>query len=824
MAPSLPVRGFSTHLIEAALEDELYPLAETQIWDALSIRRTAEETADLTLLLLRALIGQKQFDTAIILADESAHLLQQDAFAYWRARASFEAHDFEATSQALKRDEKLLKSGTYAPAALRMKGHAEQKTGHLNSAEKTLERCRKNFPNHEDAAQNLLDLARIQLELDRKNEAARTLHELLERFSNDVLSDSVRLLLARELIADGGKRNVKEAAILLQRLAENKAAHPRLRIAAWVELSALEQRADHAGIAANALLEAETLTDEAALRARQKTARAYLLIDQGQNEEALILFDEAMQTAPDETLAATILLQKAEALLEMEQVSSAEKTFQAYLDVTTDPDGEARAWFGKGWTLWEQEQTEEAAMAFENSAAPCTDPDRCAIAWVKAGDARLAAGQAGMAANNYRRVLEEHATHPLAARSSYQYGIALLATGQTEEARLSFANTEFTFPQSDFAPRAALQYAAGFQREKKWELALQEYQRTVEQYTHASTQVTALHQQGLILFGLDQWAEALEKFRAVRETDSESPEAPQAFYMQGICRYRQGDVEAALDICRLFIEKYPGSLWTTEVLFWLGEHAYNQGDYPQAQTTFLDIVESFPQHELADDALLWAGNSLLKQDHFLEAFALYSRLAKNHPNSVLLLQTRFAQGEVLTELGEFSRAILAYEEVIKMEPDHPLADRARGRLGDCLFTLGTSEMTRYQEALNVYQALYKRSTTPFAFKLQALYKIARSEDKMGQTDRAFAHDMETVYEAGSHSEPLSPGAVLWFTRAAFEAAAYQERQTLWKEAVHIYKRIIQAGVPARDEASNRIKKIKQEHAEAFIGVNDVTVD
>ncbi|MBI9019991.1 MAG: tetratricopeptide repeat protein [Verrucomicrobia bacterium] len=815
IAPALFAQEMtSTRPIEAALQDELYPLAEEQVWNALSIQQPVEEKTDLTILLIRSLIGQKRFDDAVILADESAHLLKQDAFIYWKARAFFDAGNFEAVFQTLEKDKKLLSDGPYAPAALRLKGRAEQAIGERKDAEDSFDRFRKQFANDDDAPQNLLDLANIQLERKREKAAVKTLHELLERFPDSVLADSVRLLLARELITAGGKDKQAEASALLAQLGASETAPARLRIAAWVELAALEQRGGRSAVAADALLKAETLTGETALRVRQKAARANLLIDEGKNQEALSLFDEAMQAAPDNSLAANILLQKAEALLKTDQFSSAENAFQSYLDVTADPTGEAQALFGKGWSLWEQTRFEEAAAAFERAAAKTTDPDRCATAWVKAGDARLAAKQAGAATKNYRQISDNFATHPLAARAMYQAGVALLSADKQEAGR-AFTQVESGFPQSEFAPRAALQLAGLLKSEKKWDAALEEYQRIAGQYTNAAAQATALHQQGLILFGFDRFAEALENFRAVSDTYPDSPEAPQAYYMRGFCRYLQGDIEEALVICRTFIEKYPASLWTPEVLFWLGEHAYNRGNYPQAQTTFLDIVARFPQNALADEALLWAANALLEQDSYLDAFTLYSRLAKEYPASPLLLQARFAQGEALTELGEFPRAILAYEEIIKAAPDLPLADRARGRLGDCLFTLGTTEATRYQEAMDAYQALYKRPATPFALKLQALYKIARCEDKTGQPEKAFAHYMEVVYQGGSSAEALSPEAVLWFTRAALEAAAQQEQQARWNEAVNIYERIIQAGVPAQDEAVRRIEKIKKENAGAF---------
>ena len=807
--PSLSAQEFSYRSIEAALEDELYPLAEEQVWNALSIRQPAEERATLTLFLIRSLIGQERFDDAVILADESIHLLKQDAFAYWRARALFDAGNFEAVFQTLEKDKKLLKSGTYAPAALRLKGRAQQTAGDLKNAEESFDRFQKKFTNDESAAQNLFDLATVQLDRERKKAAAKTMQELLKRFPDSSLSDSVRLLLARELIADGGKTELKNATGLLEELGNNETALSRLRVAAWVERAALEQQAGRPAVAAEALLKAEALTSETALRVRQKAARANLLIDEGKTQEALALFDEAIEAAPDDPLAANILLQKAEALLKTGQFVPAEKAFQAYLNVTTDSDGEIRALAGKGWSLWEQKRYEEAAVAFESSAVKCSDPEHCTTARMKAGDAFLAVKQAEAAYENYSHIFKKYATHPLAARAVYQGGIALLAAGKSADAQRLFQTLETNFPDSEFAPRAALQLAEGLKLEKNMKSALQEYQRIIDEYTHAITQATALHQQGLILLGFDRFADALEKFQTVGERYPDSPEAPQAVYMQGFCRDQQGDIEAALHIYRAFIEKYPDSLWTPQVIFGLGEHAYNRGDYPQAQTIFLDIVTRFPQHALADEALFWAGNALLQQDSFLEAFTLYSRLAKEYPNSDLLLKTRFAQGEALTELGEFPRAILAYEEVIKAAPDNLLADCARGRLGDCLFTLGTVEAARYQEAIEAYQTLYKRPSAPFDLKLQALYKLARCEDKMERPDKAFAHYMETVYEAGNHTEALSPEAVLWFTRAALEAAARQEQQKGWKEAINIYERIIQAGVPAQDEAAKRIEKIKK---------------
>ena len=811
LAPALFAQDFSLRAIESAVNDGLYSLAEQQIWRALSLNRTLEEETDLNILLVRTLTGQKRFDEAVILAEESSHLEKQDAFDYWKAYALFAAGSYDRVFQTL---EQMPEKSSFAPAALRLLGRARHAAKQLKEAEAVYEQFSKRFADDPDAEQNLLDLATVQLERNRPSAAEDTMKTLLEQFPESRLADTVRLLLARRLIAGGKKDELERASGLLKQLGANEHASARLRLSAWMELSALEQKTGQPGAASDALVQSEALTTENALLVRQKATRAHLKLDEDQPDEALKLFDEAVQAAINDDLSAEVLVQKAEVLLARNDFTGAEAAFQSVLNVTQRNDLKVRALKGKGWSLWEQKRYEESAIAFEQ-AANGSPVEPFATEWVKVGDARLAAGQFEKAYIDYQAVTEMPTNHPLKARAMYQSGIAKLRAGDLDLAMQHFRCTETNYPASGFAPRAALQEAEILKQKNQTEAALKEYTRIAEQYTDQTVRASALHQRGLILFEASRTSEAEKAFESVVQEYPEAAETPQAFYMRGFCRHQLGDADTALKIFDEFIAKYPDSPWTPEVLFLTGELAYNRGDYPLANTTFLDIADRFPQHELSDDSLYWAASALLQQDNFLDAFKLYSRLAKEYPKSSLMLKTRFAQGEALSELGEFSRAILAYEEVIKASPDSPLADRARGRRGDCLFTLGSTEPARYNEALSAYQSLYNRPTVDFSLKLQALFKIARSEEKAGHADKAFAHYMEAVYSIDELKNPVPPEAVLWFTRSALEAAARLERQSRWKEAVTIYERIVAADVPAKEEAEKRILKIKQNHPEEF---------
>ena len=90
---------------------------------------------------------------------------------------------------------------------------------------------------------------------------------------------------------------------------------------------------------------------------------------------------------------------------------------------------------------------------------------------------------------------------------------------------------------------------------------------------------------------------------------------------------------------------------------------------------------------------------------------------------------------------------------------------------------------------------------------QAEYKIGRCKEKMGQSAEALEHYVNVVYGYLADATKGNPGNPLWFTRAAFSAAAIQESDEKWREAVNLYKRVIEANVPAASEAEQRIRKI-----------------
>jgi TolA-binding protein len=328
-------------------------------------------------------------------------------------------------------------------------------------------------------------------------------------------------------------------------------------------------------------------------------------------------------------------------------------------------------------------------------------------------------------------------------------------------------------------------------------------------YTNTPTAVSSLHQRGLLLYQLGRYADALKVFQALVSDYAQSEHVPQATYMQGFCLYMLGQVDEAVETCRSFIDRFPESEWTPEVIFWLAAQYYNQGDYERAEPLFMRIAADFKNHRLVPRALYRAGRAAAAQANYVLAIERYSTVAKEFPDSDVLPQTRFAQGDALSELGEFARAILAFEEIIKNYPENDLVSHAWGRKGDCQFSLAVEDPARYAEAMNSYQAILDRPLAPFPLRLQAEYKLGRCLEKTEITDQAFSRYMNVVYTFMDESAKRSPDSIVWFTRAAFGAAALMEKDKEWQKAVEVYERVVEAAVPAQDLARERINKIKK---------------
>jgi tetratricopeptide (TPR) repeat protein len=222
----------------------------------------------------------------------------------------------------------------------------------------------------------------------------------------------------------------------------------------------------------------------------------------------------------------------------------------------------------------------------------------------------------------------------------------------------------------------------------------------------------------------------------------------------------------------------------------------------------------FPTNALADDALLWAGLSASRRKEYERAVELLGRLAEQYPTSPKLPEARFAQGEAQTEMSKFDTAILIFDEIIRLHPESELAARAWGRKGDCQFSMGSGIAKRFEDSLVSYRVVANSSAAEPDLVLQAEFKIGRCLEKLGRPQDAFdqyyTHVIVPFFLERDKGVWHGEAGKTWFSRAARQAVELLEVGNEWRQAVRIYERIVEAGVPEAAWAKERIEKIKSE--------------
>ena len=782
--------------IAAALEDGFYSLAEQKI------RSNTLDVAgkmDLTdqALLAHALWGQGRFQEVL---DEISNNSDDGRLLYWMARAQMDLGNLEAGLLLLKGDQSV---GLMADDRLRLKGSLLVQLDRLEEAEGVFLRFESMFQSDEAMAENGYDLAWVLRKQNRVDEALEQLRTV-NAFATGDLMYRVRLLLA-EILAE---ENEEESTAIFDSVMKNVEAGRVYRLKAARFLADMQIEQGDFRSALKMLEQTIDWIDTPTGRVERKAELARLCQSTGQWDLALRWIEAAQVEVESRAWALRLQMQKAQVFLEQLSFKRAAQVFQSVLDVSEESEQRSWAYYGRGQALLELGRPEEAAYLFEQAFRQNESIDLSPTALFKAADAYYQAEKFEQAEVLYQQFLKRYPAHAHEARGMYQIGLTLARIGFRAKALSQFERVVELYPVDALAVESMLRIADVWIAEKEWEKALAAYIKLERNAVDAEVVRLSRLQRGLLLYALGQYEEAEKIFFELTQSDQQGESVLQAIYMRAFSLYMLGDVEEALGLCRRFIVEHPDSVWTPEVLFWLAEQAFNSGDFTEAERQFLRIYMDYQSHALSEKALYQAGRAAMRTHEFTVAIERFSELVRVYSESSLLPQARFSQGDALTELGEHARAILAFEEVLKNFPQHSLAFAAEGRVADCQFALGADQPERYEVAFEGYRALLERVNLDRELRLQSLYKMGRCAQKMDRPDEAFEAYIEVVYSFLGEALVRSSKNLLWFTRAGFAAATLQVDLENPTGAIAVYDRMVEAAVPASNEAQKRAEALR----------------
>ncbi len=292
-----------------------------------------------------------------------------------------------------------------------------------------------------------------------------------------------------------------------------------------------------------------------------------------------------------------------------------------------------------------------------------------------------------------------------------------------------------------------------------------------EKYPNSGFAPEVMREAAEILVEDGRYREASAKFSAIAAKYPDSDVSQHAVYRKIGADVLAGDFEAAEKTAVSMTEKWPGSRNTALALLWLADFKRDSGRSADAEKTYLKVKGGFPgEKDLCAEALLEAAKIAVSSNDMDRGFSMLDELSEKFPEQPSCQDAQFFRGDVLSGRGDYEKAIPFFMKAAMRKPDSPVAIAAYGRLGDCHFALSTGkDREKMVKAAEFYSKVADASKVPVDFREQALYKLGRCEEKLGDPGAALARYREMLASFDVDWRRGFRRDTLWLVKAATAA-------------------------------------------------------
>jgi TolA-binding protein len=817
LAAVLPARAAEEDLVAArnAVHDKLYAVAVTHAEAYLkSVEARPADGVEALQLLQQALCEQRRYSEALARLDAWAAVAgaapDAGTFPFWRSLGLLGTGRPKECIQVAEGALAQKIAPENADALQRLVARARLSLDDTNAALSAYAEVDKRSTNTATRAANLLEWANALEAVGRVGDALGILVRQMELNVTGPVTDEGRLAYGR-LLARQKRRAEAENALRI--LGQNPSAAEFNRVQAWVELSQLALDAGRTNDAITAARSAEEL----AVRPESRRLAAFQLADlllaaPATLDEGVTRMKAYVRAFPEGASGAEAQFRLAAALLRHGRHEAAAAEYRVFLETFSgDRSREAAALEGLGTALFRLARYGEAANALQQAHDRATNDLVRASCLFQAGDAQLAAGQFRQAAGTYRRVAADYPYATQAPRALFQAADSLERAGDAEAAQAAFTLAAQRGGRTELGIQAQLRLAALQAARALVDQALETYSQVLAATTNALARGEALMGRGRTHYRAYHFDAAALDFKAAAETLPARRD--EAEFLRTMCLYGEGQDEQARKAAVDFIGAFTNSPQLSDMVLWLAKFDYNRNRLDEASRRLLQYADTWPRASAADAAVLWAGRVAFRRADYTNTVNLMSRLQREYPQSARVAESRFVQGDALYMLARYDEAVLVFDEIINRYADSDWVTPAWARKGDCLFFLGSNKPARYDEALKAYrEVLGRRDATPETL-LQAEFRIGRCLQKKRQVDAAIDQFYSRVVlrylDDRSKGIYYTEAAKSWFVQAAFEAADLLEQKKEFDQAERILNRVIQSDAPGREDAEQRIKRLRK---------------
>ncbi|MDP9291931.1 MAG: tetratricopeptide repeat protein [Verrucomicrobiota bacterium] len=447
----------------------------------------------------------------------------------------------------------------------------------------------------------------------------------------------------------------------------------------------------------------------------------------------------------------------------------------------------------------------EAFPAYEAAMRRAENDETRGAIELEAGIAYLESREFVLAAGLFQNA-SRHAP-ALSETAIFDAALAWLGQGNYDRFRAACDQLDAQFPGGSL--RSGLTLEEGLAQARTGDKrAMATIENFVRDFPHDARAFQARLVLAELSFGVGSDA-APQYLRAANEAAADATDSARAEYLAIFesDAAQKHDDEKTIQACLNFIRQRPDSELLPDVRMKLGQIYFRRSDYANAQTQLELLADQNPDSPLIQSALFIAAQAAQRSmnpagfDHALE---LFERVAKLE--GPLKWHARLEQAALQSRMGNEKEAIIVYNAILKAAPEPELRFAALGGKADAFFSLGGKDPASLRTAIGVYDELAMQPEVTATWRNQALYKKAKSLEKLEENDAALA-----TFDAVLQIQPNADTESFWRDKAGFDASRILESQQQWQSAIAIYRKISAVDGPRAAEAKKRVTQLRLEH-------------
>lgn len=481
-------------------------------------------------------------------------------------------------------------------------------------------------------------------------------------------------------------------------------------------------------------------------------------------KEAEDVFTEIKQNDLDKKNLDILILGQAMLMSQTNRVYEAKKLYEQLINITKDNLIIVQAYLGKADALYNLAEYAQAEIVYKEGLEKidkvvirASIPDELtdklrynlALTYIKQGKINLGV-------DILEEMIDKSNDQTKKINMLFQAGEAYKDTNEFTKAENIYAEILKLSPDSSYADY--LQYQIGFLQLKKsdYNAALDSFKLMIKNYPQSKFIADAVYSSAVAYFQKANYLASSEMFSRFQNEFKDSPLRAQALYMLATSLISLGRINEALSVYKSITNFYPRDIELIQKTeYEIADCYYKLGQEDEAVSRFKLLRTKYPDSKLTPDILFWIGQYYYRHNELNLARRYFDSLVKDFPNSHLSADVFYALGKCNYKLGDYEEAKVSYSKSLTIADAKDIAD----------IRFGLAEVLEAESEID-----------------EAIQQYLLAADLYAQV-------------------PLCVQALL-------RAARLYEDKEEFKEALKIYKQIIDKGTQEAKFAQERIEWIK----------------